>query len=86
MKIAIIRHTVRNRGSDNAFFNYANYLIQHGHEVFYYTNFRETNLAFNPAIRFQQVPYRGALGTIFLSPPINSARTSWRSTWSLWRV
>ena len=65
MKIAIIRHTVRNRGSDNAFFNYANYLIQHGHEVFYYTNFRETNLAFNPAIRFQQVPYRGALGTIF---------------------
>lgn len=65
MKIAIIRHTIRNRGSDNAFFNYADYLIRHGHEVFYYTSLRQTDLAFNPAIQFEAIPYKGALGTIF---------------------
>lgn len=64
MKIAIIRHAIRNRGSDNAFFNYADYLIKRGHEIFYYTNSRATDLAFNPAIQFRQIPYKGALGTI----------------------
>ena len=64
MNIAIVRHTIKNRGSDNAFFNYADHLIKRGHAVHYYTNERATDLVYNPAIKFERIPTKGAIGTI----------------------
>ena len=56
MNIAIIRHSIRNRGSDNAIFDYADYLIKKGHQVFYYTNEIQTDLSYNRSIHFQKIP------------------------------
>lgn len=64
MNIAIIRHSIYNRGSDRIIFDYVDYLIRHGHTVTYYTNEINTDLIYNPAIAFSQIPYKGKAGTL----------------------
>ncbi len=64
MNIAIVRHSIRDRGADRILFDYADHLLKNGHAVTYYTNERDTCLPFNPAIRFESIPYRLKAGTV----------------------
>src|SRR3989344_4704843 len=67
MKIAIVRHSIRNRGADRSLFAYADFLIREGHSILYYTNEVQTSLKYNPAIHFKHIPFAGKGGTVLFT-------------------
>lgn len=64
MNIAIVRHTIKNRGADRIIFDHADYLISQGHTVSYYTGLRESSFESHPKIEYRPIPYKGAIGTL----------------------
>ncbi len=64
MNIAIVRHSIYNRGSDRVIFDYADYLIRQGHQISYYTNEVKTAFDYNKAIKIKEIPGSGKLSTI----------------------
>ncbi len=64
MNIALVRHSIRNRGADRSHFYFCNYLIRQGHSINYYTNEQKTSLPFNTKINFSEIPYPSIVGTI----------------------
>ena len=51
MKIAVVRHSIRNRGGDKVVLDYCGYLVSQGHEVDFWTN--EINTQFQIDWRIQ---------------------------------
>jgi glycosyltransferase involved in cell wall biosynthesis len=67
MKIAIIRHSIRNRGGDRVNLEYLAYLARNGHEVVYWTNEVDTFFPIDPKIKIHKIPLPGILGTILFT-------------------
>lgn len=64
MKIAILRHSIRNWGADRIVFTYARHLIQQGHEVDYYVNKLMTTFPVPEGVVMKKIPYPGVAGTL----------------------
>lgn len=64
MKIAIIRHSIRDRGADRILFTYARHLIGAGHAVDYYVNEVTTGFVIPKGVVIKKIPYPGIAGTI----------------------
>ena len=64
MKIAIIRHSIRNRGGDRLILDHCAHLIGNGHEVVYWTNDVDTHFRIDPRIQIKRIPYPKVHGTI----------------------
>jgi glycosyltransferase involved in cell wall biosynthesis len=67
VKIAIIRHSIRNRGGDRIVLDYLAYLLKNGHEVDYWTNEVNTHFPIDPKINIHKIPLPGVLGTILFT-------------------
>lgn len=67
MHIAVIRHSIRNRGGDKLILNYCTYLVQIGHTVEYWTNEIKTHFQIDQRICIRQIPIPGILGTLLFT-------------------
>ncbi len=67
MHIAVIRHSIRNRGGDWIVLNYLYDLCNKGHNVTYWTNEISTVYTIHPAITIKRIPLPGVLGTILFT-------------------
>ncbi len=64
MKISFIRYSLLNRGGDRVVIEYANYLVDRGHEVKFYIDKFDTIFDINPSVELNHIPLPTRIGTL----------------------
>lgn len=67
MNVAIIRHSIRNRGGDKLILDYCGYLIAQGWKITYWTNEVKTKFTIPVGVQIRPIPFPGIAGTMFFA-------------------
>ena len=67
MHIAIIRHSIRNRGGDKLTLDYAQYLVSQGNTIDYWTNEVASHFTIDKKINIKRIPWLGVGGTLLFT-------------------
>jgi len=68
MHIAVIRHSIRNRGGDRLVLEYLSFLAEkEEYHITYWTNEVKSDFSINPKIRLHKIPIPGIWGTILFT-------------------